>query len=110
MTNGPFVTFTVEDAAGRSSQLGESTSAGDAVVRATARSTEEFGDITRVALYIGTVGAGEEEVILGANLGLKQDIVGRLTLQTGSYLRVEAEAQRGDMTTRAYTNPIWVDA
>jgi hypothetical protein len=109
MTNGPFVTFSVEDAGGRSSQLGESTSAGDAVVRATARSTKEFGDIARVTLYVGAVGRGETAVTLGEDLGLAPDIVGRLTATEGSYLRVEAEARRGDVTTHAYTNPIWVD-
>ena len=45
----------------------------------------------------------------GEDLGLAEDIVGRLTLGEGSYLRVEAQAQRGDATTHAYTNPIWVD-
>ena len=110
MTNGPFVTFTVEGADGAGVGLGESTHPGDAVIRAQARSTEEFGELTRVTLYVGSVGGGETPVTLGENLGLEQDIVGRLTLNTGTYLRVEAEARRGETCTQACTNPIWVES
>jgi hypothetical protein len=47
---------------------------------------------------------------LGENLGHEQDIAREVTLNEGSYLRIEAEARRGENDTRACTNPIWVDA
>ncbi|MBT5712255.1 CehA/McbA family metallohydrolase, partial [Candidatus Poribacteria bacterium] len=110
MTNGPFVTLSVAAGDGPRVEMGESARPGDAVVHVQARSTEEFGELTRVTLYVGTVGGSESPLVLGANVGLARDITGQLTLEAGSYLRVEAEAQRGDSATCAFTNPIWVDA
>ncbi len=110
MTNGPFVTLSVEAEDGSRAEMGESVRPGDAVVRAQARSTEEFGELTRVTLYVGTVGGAEVPMALGENLGHEQDIAREVTLNEGSYLRIEAEARRGENDTRACTNPIWVDA
>jgi hypothetical protein len=110
MTNGPFVTFTVDVTDGPSVCLGGTARPGDAIIRTQARSTEEFGELSRVTLYVGSIGSGEKPATLGENQGMGQDVVGRLTLEKGTYLRVEAEARRGDSITRAITNPIWVDA
>lgn len=108
MTNGPFADLSI-DADGQRHRIGATIRGGSMTVRMSARSTDEFGELSRIVLYIGSVGASEEHRIIAERAGLTHDAELRLTLNAGAYVRLEAEATRGDAGTIALTNPIWVD-
>ncbi|MDA1193415.1 MAG: CehA/McbA family metallohydrolase, partial [Candidatus Poribacteria bacterium] len=110
MTNGPLAVMRTEDSEGNVAVMGERLRADAVTVRVNAVSTEEFGELSRIVLYVGEVGGGESERVLAEDAGFLKETTAKLRVSRSSYIRLEAEATRDGETTYALTNPIWIDS
>jgi len=108
VTNGPFATLTVASE-NATAAMSEVIYGREFLVTVDARSTEEFGELGRVVLYVGTIGGEERRLVLGEGLGYDRQLVRRISWTEPGYLRAEVEAQRGEFASCALTNPVWVN-
>jgi hypothetical protein len=81
----------------------------------TGRSTDEFGDIDTVSLYIGDLSKRIEKKLVFHKTSDFHDprnvhiITAPPPISGPVYFRVEATSRTGNTSYAAYTNPIWLN-
>ena len=115
VTSGPFITcYAITDQGGRASVGGE-ISGTEITVYITAKSTDEYGDITNIRLYEGNLRDRIEkhrEFYPRSHFHDPKNITLKgipLQVKGPLYIRLEAVSRKGKESYYAYTNPIWLN-
>jgi len=113
MTDGPLVIFNITNEYGETKIIGDEISGSQFTLNIQWNSTSEFGTVSQITVYNGTIGAKKENPtpiysFSPNNLNGVQtykDLADKIPQLQTSYIRIEATTNKGK---RAYTNPIWV--
>ncbi|KAA3614106.1 MAG: hypothetical protein D8M58_18095 [Calditrichaeota bacterium] len=110
-SNGPAVDFQIFDDKKTVINMGQESSLKPVAGKLTAKSSREFGGLTKIVIYQGQLNSGQEEVHL--TKGLNKDIfelnfdfdIKENTSQF--YMRAEVQSSGPKGEHFAFTNPIW---
>lgn len=108
VTEGPFIDLTLETS-GRIARPGDAVSEGYHSIRATLKSTPEFGLLRRGRILAGGKGENRERVLAVLDSDIRgvyyHEFEGRMCLEGFHYLRAECETEKGRL---CFTNPVWI--
>jgi hypothetical protein len=107
VTNGPFITLSALDLG-----LGDTVAAREFTLDIKALSSPEFGPLSRVTLYKGTLGKTEEKA-LDLNLKNEKTFSRTIPFQTNArekcYFRAEVSSGAGNDVFLGMTSPLWAE-
>ena len=113
VTTGPAADIRVTNAKGESSGIGSSVSCGPFILEIRAKSTPEFGKITRCDLYVGNLEAKKESLIRRWDSFQEEYRIlktAELSIQSPAYIRVELFSGSGKSEYFCMTNPVWIES
>lgn len=115
VSSGPFIICSAKNEQGEQVGIGGKMSGKTIVVDIKAKTTEEFGDIERIAICEGNLKEKTEkrqELHIGADFHNPKEVtIEGIPFQVTNplYLRLEAVSRKGQDVYYAYTNPIWLN-
>lgn len=113
ITSGPFLAITAIGANLQNTPMGGDIFGEPATLELLAYSSQEFGPVSRVVLFKGTIGAAEESVMVDEALPYQSfSFSAQIALpappESGCYYRAEVHcAGAASLPAAAMTNPIW---
>ncbi|MBI3585535.1 MAG: CehA/McbA family metallohydrolase [Ignavibacteriales bacterium] len=114
VTDGPSIQMAASNEKGETTSIGGNIIGKTFQLSITARSTAEFGTIDALKVFMGTIGAKKEMVLINLNnlATFSIDNIIPLTIETASYIRAEAytsgEHSFDNDPHWCFTNPIWL--
>jgi hypothetical protein len=114
ISDGPIVRMSAVNSQGQKAEIGDTIRGENVEILITAASSEEFGEMNSVKVYVGNKGNEEENPALrfDGSLGHNWERSFLLDVTTSSYVRVEVKSSPAKSFDRkshyCYTNPIWL--
>ncbi len=100
VSNGPFLDFYLESGS-KKYHIGSNTEITKGALHYQAKTTQEFGEINRISLFIGDYSSRKEKRIKNVKNNIE------VTLPEKGYIRMELRTRK---MGRVITNPIWIDS
>lgn len=112
ITNGPFVEFSLTNEHGEQAEIGGTIAGGKFTLQVHAKSSEEFGQLDHLKIFIGDIDNKRElllkniqidsgQYIFSANLSVDN-------VPSKAYIRIMLSSIQHDREFFCWTNPIWI--
>ncbi|MCK4417523.1 MAG: CehA/McbA family metallohydrolase [Candidatus Latescibacteria bacterium] len=106
LTDGPFVTFRMENEENEKAEIGGNVTGRDFTLQMVAKTNQEFGEFEKIEVFQGIISEREERKIKVFRRPCSRFAsIPNLKVEEPCYFRIEARTRKGNL---CITNPIWV--